>query len=128
MTLKTKPWDAADYLNTEEDIEAYLNAAFEDGDPALIRAALNDVARSKGLAEIARETGRRRTSLYRALSPEGNPEFATVVDVLKATGFMFSVKRSTTRRHYRTEGSQDRLPQTPGSPQRQARAPLSRPR
>ncbi len=83
---KTKPWDAADYLNTKEDIVLYLEAAFEDGDPALIAAALGDAARAKGMAKVAAEAGLGRESLYKALSPEGNPEFATVLKVMRALG------------------------------------------
>jgi probable addiction module antidote protein len=79
MTKKTKTraWDVAEHLETKEDMAAYLEAALEDGDPALVAAALGDIARAKGMADIARETGLGRESLYKALSPEGNPEFAT---------------------------------------------------
>jgi len=65
---------------------AYLEAALEEGDPALITAAMGDVARAKGITQIARETGLGRESLYKALSSEGNPEFATVLKVLRALG------------------------------------------
>tara|TARA_B100000315_G_C14135578_1_gene388957 strand:- start:44 stop:271 length:228 start_codon:yes stop_codon:yes gene_type:complete len=64
----------------------YLQAALEDGDPALVAAALGDIARSRGMTQIARETGLGRESLYKALSTEGNPEFATVLKVLQALG------------------------------------------
>jgi probable addiction module antidote protein len=63
-----------------------LEAALEDGDPALIAAALGDIARAKGMSEIARETGLGRESLYKALSPDGNPEFSTVLKVVRALG------------------------------------------
>lgn len=86
MKTKTRPWDAADHLNAKEDIALYLEAAFEDGDPALIAAALGDVARAKGMTKIAAEAGMGRESLYKALSPEGNPEFATVLKVVRALG------------------------------------------
>ena len=86
MTLQTKPWDAAEYLDTPEMIAAYLDAAMEDGDPSVISAALGDIARARGMTQIARETGMSRESLYRALSPEGNPEFATVLRVMRALG------------------------------------------
>ena len=92
MPLKTTPWDAADYLNSVKDIVGYLEAAFEDGDPALIAAALGDVARSKGMAEIAATAGVSREGLYRSLSPQGNPELATVAKVLKALGLQLTVK------------------------------------
>jgi probable addiction module antidote protein len=66
MTLKTTRWDAADHLTDKESIAAYLDAT-EDGDPELIRAALGDIARAKGMTEIAEATGLSRTSLYKAL-------------------------------------------------------------
>ena len=82
----TGPWDPAEHLNTQEDIVAYLEAALEDGDSQLIASVLGDIARSKGMTEIARETGLGRESLYKALSPNGNPEFATVLKVIRALG------------------------------------------
>ena len=85
-TTRTRPWDAADHLGSDEDIVAYLEAAFEDGDPALIAAALGDVARAKGMTKIATDAGLGRESLYKALSANGNPEFATVLKVLRALG------------------------------------------
>ena len=85
-TIQTYPWDAADHLETKEAMAAYLEAALEDGDPALVVAALGDIARSKGMSNIARETGLGRESLYKALSLEGNPEFATVLKVIQALG------------------------------------------
>ena len=83
---KTRPWDAADHLKTKEDIALYLETAFEDGDSALIAAALGDAARAKGMTKVAAETGLGRESLYKALSPGGNPEFATVLKVMRALG------------------------------------------
>lgn len=62
---------------SDADIAAYLEAALEDGDPALVAAALGDIARAKGMSEVARQTGLGRESLYKALSPDGNPEFAS---------------------------------------------------
>lgn len=83
---QTVPWDAAERLETEEDMAIYLEAALEQNDPALVAAALGDIARAKGMTQIAREAGLGRESLYKALSPEGNPELATVLKVLKALG------------------------------------------
>jgi probable addiction module antidote protein len=83
---KTRAFDAASYLKTEEDMVAYLEAAFEDDDPAVVAAALGDIARAKGMTQVAREAGLGRESLYKALSPEGNPELATVMKVVKALG------------------------------------------
>ena len=83
---KTRLWDPAEHLETEEDMAAYLEAALEEGDPALVASALGDIARAKGMTQIARETGFGRESLYKALSAEGNPEFATVLKVLQSLG------------------------------------------
>jgi len=77
---KTRTWDAAEYLETPQDMAAYLEAALEEGDPALFAAALGDVARAKGMSQIAREAGLGRESLYKALRAEGNPEHAYPVD------------------------------------------------
>src|SRR5512147_3086139 len=84
--LKTTKWDVVDYLKTDQDMAEYLEAAIEDGDPALIAAALGDIARAKGMTQVARKAGMGRVSLYKALSPNGNPEFATVLKVVKALG------------------------------------------
>jgi probable addiction module antidote protein len=83
---KTQPFDAADYLNTEEDMVAYLEAALEENDAATVAAALGDIARAKGMTEVAREAGLGRESLYKALSADGNPELATVMKVVRALG------------------------------------------
>ena len=83
---KTRPWDAVDYLKSDEDMAAYLEAALEEGDPILFTAALGDIARAKGMSEIARKAGLGRESLYKALSPDGNPEFATVLKVMHSLG------------------------------------------
>ena len=95
--MQTQPWDAADYLETEEDVVLYLEAAFEDGDPGLIAAALGDIARAKGMTTVAAEAGLGRESLYKALSPDGNPEFATVLKVMRALGLKLHASASTTR-------------------------------
>jgi probable addiction module antidote protein len=83
---KTSPWDAAEYLRTNEDTAAYLDAALDDGDPALVAAVLGDIARARGMTEVARETGLGRESLYKALSPGGNPELGTVLKVMRSLG------------------------------------------
>jgi probable addiction module antidote protein len=88
---QTQTWDAANHLETREDIAAYLEAALKDGDPALIAAALGDIARSKGMTQISRDTGLGRESLYKALSVEGNPEFATILKVFQALGLRLQV-------------------------------------
>jgi probable addiction module antidote protein len=84
--LQTQLWDAAEHLETKEDIAAYLAAAFEEGDPGLVVAALGDISRSKGMAQIAEDMGLGHDSLYKALSLEGNPELTTVLQVIQALG------------------------------------------
>ena len=82
----TTTWDPADHLVTDEDMAAYLEAALEEGEPAHVAAALGDIARAKGMTHVAREAGLGRESLYKALSPAGNPEFATILKVVAALG------------------------------------------
>jgi probable addiction module antidote protein len=91
MTQRTRRWDAAETLQTRDDIAAYLDAVLEDGDPDLLKAALGDIARAKGMTEIARAARLGRADLYKALSPDGNPEFATVAKVLRALGFRLTI-------------------------------------
>ena len=89
--VKTRAWDSAAHLKTEEDVAGYLEAVFEIGDPALISHALGIVARSKGMARIAKKTGLGRESLYKALSKDGRPEFLTVYKVVQALGLRLTV-------------------------------------
>ena len=95
MTVKTRPFDPANYLQTPQDIADYLDAVIEDAlehdDTSLIAAALGDVARAKGMKEIAAKTGLSRESLYRALSADGNPTLATLQGVLKTLGLRLAV-------------------------------------
>jgi probable addiction module antidote protein len=84
--VKTKPFDPAEYLDDSESIAAYMTEALESGDPAFVAAALGVVARARGMTDVAREAGVSRESLYRALSADGNPEFATVLRVMQALG------------------------------------------
>ena len=88
---ETIPWDSAAYLKTDEDIANYLEAVFEDGDPALIAHRLGVVARAKGMSQVAQAAGLGRESLYKALSKDGNPELATVLKVLHALGLKLKV-------------------------------------
>ena len=83
---QTRPWDPAEYLETEEDMAAYLNVALEEGDLGLIMATLGDIARARRMAVVAQEAGLGRESLYKSLSSDGNPEFATVLKVVRALG------------------------------------------
>lgn len=89
--IATRPFDPAEYLDSDEGIAAYIEEALDIGDPAFIADALGVVARARGMSQIAKETGLGRESLYKALSPDGNPEFATVLRVLKALGLRLSV-------------------------------------
>ena len=84
MPVKTTPFDAANYLDSVEAIAFYLEDAFETYDPIYIAHALNTVTRAKGMTEVARKTCLSRESLYKALSAEGNPEFATILKVMSA--------------------------------------------
>lgn len=92
------PYDAAEFLDSEEDIAAYLNAALEDGDPTLVTAALGDIARARGMTQLAKATGITRDGLYKALSPTGNPSFATVQKVVRALGYKLDVEPALAQR------------------------------
>jgi probable addiction module antidote protein len=91
MSLATRPWDVTEHLDSEGAIAAYLDAVFEDGDNALMKAAIGDVARARGMTEIAAKAGITRAGLYKALSENGNPSFATIASVMKALGVRLSV-------------------------------------
>lgn len=90
-TRKTRLWEAADLLETEENVAAYLDAVLDEGDPSAFVAALGDIARAKGMTRVARDAGLGRESLYKALSETGNPAFATVFDVAHALGLRFHI-------------------------------------
>ena len=93
--IETHVWDVADHLKTEEDMAMYLDACIEEAgdDAAFIAAALGDIARAKGMTLLAKDTGLGRESLYKALSGEGNPSFATVLKVTHALGLELRVER-----------------------------------
>lgn len=80
------PFDAADYLDSDEAVAAYLSAALEDDDPDLFLTAVKDVARARGMTQLAKDTGLGRESLYKALSPGARPRYDTVFKVLRALG------------------------------------------
>ena len=88
MSEKFSRYDVAQYLDTPEEMAAYLEAAMEeaDGDAAFIARALGDIARAKGMTQIARESGLSRESLYKALSGDRSPEFETILKVITALG------------------------------------------
>ncbi len=88
---KTKRFDPAAYLDNDEAIAVYMSDALESGDPSFVADALGVVARARGMSEVARQAGVSRESLYRALSADGNPEFSTVLRVVRALGLQLSV-------------------------------------
>ncbi|MGL5838387.1 MAG: addiction module antidote protein [Sphingorhabdus sp.] len=91
MVIETKPWDAAEALNTPADIAAYLDAYLEDGTPEELLRAVNVIARSRGMSELARQTGISREALYRAFSDNGNPTLDTLLRVMKALGVRLAI-------------------------------------
>jgi probable addiction module antidote protein len=92
MALLTHSYDTANYLDSEEAIEAFLEAIFEDGDPQLIAAGLGAIARARGMSKVARKSGLSREGLYKALNANGNPELGTILKVVKALGFQLTAK------------------------------------
>jgi len=91
MTLKTTKFDIAEYLTDDEAIAEYITEALETNDPAYINHVLGTIARAKGMSQIAKDSGLKREALYRALSDTGNPQFTTILAVLKAMGVKLSV-------------------------------------
>ena len=90
--LKLVAFDAAKYLNDDEAIAEYMTAVLESDDPDLLLLALGDVARAKGMAQVARDAGLGRESLYKALAPGAKPRFETVMRVAKALGVKFTAQ------------------------------------
>jgi probable addiction module antidote protein len=100
--IKVRPFDAAAYIETPKDVALFLEAAFEEAfegdDPTIVAAALGSIARSKGMAAIAEQTGFNRESLYRALSADGNPTLGTMQGVLKALGMRLAAVPVTSQK------------------------------
>jgi probable addiction module antidote protein len=96
VTEKISAWDPAEYLDTPEKIALYLEEALAENDPSLVQAVLGDIARSKGMSDISRETGLARESLYRSLSEDGNPNFGTIMKVMTALGLRLQAVPITT--------------------------------
>ncbi len=92
MPLETTKWDVTEYLDNEEAVFAYIEAAFEDGDAAVITHALGNVARARGMTGIAKEAGVTREALYKALTENGDPKLSTLLGVLKALGVTLAAK------------------------------------
>ena len=86
MKIETAPFDAADYLTDEETIAEYLTAALEDPNPDMFLVAVKDVARVRGMAQLAKDTGLGRESLYKALKPGAQPRYETIMNVVRALG------------------------------------------
>jgi probable addiction module antidote protein len=93
--IKTRPFDAANYLASDEDVAQYLSLAIADGDPALLGAALGDIARARGMSQLAKDTGLSRESLYKSLSGERAPSSDTLLKVVKALGFTLKLVPSS---------------------------------
>lgn len=98
--VNTTPYDVAEHLRTPKEMAAYLQACIDeaDGDAAFIAKALGDIARAKGMAEVAREAGLSRESLYKALSGDRSPEFGTILRVMAALGLRL---RAEVSRHHK---------------------------
>ncbi len=94
--IKLSKWDSAEYLKTDEDMVGYLEACLDEAgdDAAFIAKALGTIARAKGMAQLANETGLGRESLYKALSGEGNPSFATILKVMSALGIKLHAEKA----------------------------------
>lgn len=93
MAIKLRKWDSAEHLKTEEDMQAYLQACIDEskGDAAFIAKALGNIAKAKGMAQLSRDTGLGRESLYKALSGDVNPSFDTVIKVVKALNLRLAI-------------------------------------
>lgn len=93
MAIKLRKWDSAEHLKTEEDMQAYLQACIDEsnGDAAFIAKALDNIAKAKGMAQLSRDTGLGRESLYKALSGDVNPSFDTVIKVVKALNLRLAI-------------------------------------
>jgi probable addiction module antidote protein len=94
--IKVSDWNLADEIETKEDVIGIIEASLEENNTELLFKVIGDIARSKGMAQIAKELNLSRESLYRSLSPEGNPSFTTIVKVLDVLGFQLSLKQRAT--------------------------------
>ena len=94
-TIKTRPFDMANHLGSEEEITEYLRQVLEDNDPAELAGALGDIARARGMTQLARDTGLSRESLYKSLSGERAPSSETLFKVMQALGFKLTLSPMT---------------------------------
>lgn len=92
MTIETRPWDPVERLSTLEAQEAYLEAAFEEGDPDLIVAVIGDIARARGMSEIAAKANVSREVMYKSFRQGGNPTLNTLSQVARALGYKLNIQ------------------------------------
>jgi len=111
MPIKTSPWDIQDYLKTHEQQLGYLEAVFEDDDPALIAAALGDVAKARGMSAVAKEAGVTREALYKALSEDGDPRLSTFMGVTRALGLRLQLLPVPEKKKISTKSAPSKGPQ-----------------
>jgi probable addiction module antidote protein len=97
MTTKTAPFDAADYLDNEETIAEFLTASMEDPNPDVFLMALRDVAKARGMADLAKASGLGRESLYKALAPGSKPRYETIMKVMHGLGISMLARTSPTQ-------------------------------
>ncbi len=122
MTVKTVPFDAAEFLDTEESQQELIADAMQTGDRAYILNALNTVARARGMSAVAEQAGVTRDTLYKALSESGDPKLSTVLGLIKALGFSLS---ATSSQKKSAQMMPSTAPRKPGSP-RKAKASTRR--
>ena len=119
-------WDVTNYLQTEEDIRIYIDVACEDdpGDGSLIRSALQDVTRAQNMSGLARQVGMSRAGLYKALSPDGNPSFATIMCLTRALGMQVVIRPMPTEQPPNPDSEEDTSPANLDTPSTQAKSPV----
>lgn len=93
MALKLTKFEASEYLASEDEMIAYLEACLEEGDIELFKLALGDVAKAKGMSKVSAASGVGRQGIYKALTGKGNPAFETIVSVMKPLGLRLSVEK-----------------------------------
>ncbi len=119
-------WDVTNYLQTEEDIRLYIDVACEDdpGDGSLIRSALQDVTRSQNMSALAQQVGMSRAGLYKTLSPNGNPSFATIMRLTRALGMQVVIRPMPTEQPPNPDSEEDTSPANLDTPSTQAKSPV----
>ncbi len=119
-------WDVTNYLQTEEDIRIYIDVACEDdpGDGSLIRSALQDVTRAQNMTGLARQVGMSRAGLYKTLSPNGNPSFATIMHLTRALGMQVVIRPMPTEKSPHPDSEEETSPANLETPSTQAKSPV----